>query len=77
MTTRIRETSAFKKSLLKIPVGSQVEIGPVQGGFILLEDPSRPLVFITDEIGITPFMSMLRFVGVKEENIKQEIFSGY
>ena len=62
MATRWRETSGFKTSLRDMPLGSEVEIGRITGDFILPEDPSRPLVFIAGGIGITPFISMLRFV---------------
>lgn len=61
MATRITE-SAFKKSLLKLPVGTEVEVGPVAGVFTLPEDTSIPLVWISGGIGITPFMSMLRYI---------------
>lgn len=62
MATRIRESSAFKKSLRDLPVGTIVEIGPIQGGFVLPENSTFSLVFIAGGIGITPFMSMLRFI---------------
>ena len=61
MTTRIRE-SAFKKSLFELPIGSEVEIQGPDGNFILPDDTSTPLVFITGGIGITPIISMLRFI---------------
>jgi len=61
MTTRIRE-SAFKKSLFELAIGSEVEIDGPDGNFVLPDDASIPLVFITGGIGITPFISMLRFI---------------
>lgn len=61
MATRIRESSAFKKSLKELAVGSVVEIGPIQGSFVLPQDSTFPLVLIAGGIGITPFMSMLKF----------------
>lgn len=61
MATRIRE-SAFKKSLFEIPLGSKVKIGAIAGRFYLPEDIARPIVFITGGIGITPFISMIRFI---------------
>ncbi len=70
MATRIRD-SAFKRSLFEIPVGTEVEIGIIGGSFILHDDKSRPITFITGGIGITPFISMLRYVS--EENLDYKI----
>lgn len=58
MTTRLRD-SGFKKSLLNLPLGSEVEIGSTQGDFVLPKEVGKPLVFMAGGIGITPFMSML------------------
>lgn len=68
--TRLRE-SAFKKSIAEFPIGTEVEVGSISGDFILPDDTSKPLVFIAGGIGITPFMSMLRFA--KEENLDTKI----
>lgn len=65
IATRIRD-SGFKKSLQELPNNSAVEIGPIAGGFILPMDNNRPLVFIAGGIGITPFISMLRYVSEKK-----------
>ncbi len=70
MTTRIRD-SAFKRSLFEIPVGTEVEIGIINGSFILPDDKSQPIVFIAGGIGITPFISMLRYIN--EENFDYKI----
>lgn len=59
--TRIT-SSGFKKTLQELPVGSEVELGPIAGAFVLPEDTNKPLVFIAGGIGITPFMSMLRYL---------------
>ena len=58
MATRVRE-SAFKRSLVEMAVGSEVEIGSVSGKFTLPEKLPSSLVFLAGGIGITPFMSML------------------
>ena len=60
-TTRLRD-SGFKKSLKELPIGTEVELGPIAGSFTLPDEKDRPLVFIAGGIGITPFMSMLRYV---------------
>lgn len=70
IATRLRD-SGFKKSLQQLPVGSEVQLGPIAGAFILPEDSTRPLVFIAGGIGITPFMSMLS--SISEENLPYNI----
>lgn len=62
ITTRLSD-SGFKKTLKELPIGSEVELGPIAGIFTLPEDTAKPLVFIAGGIGITPFMSMLQFLG--------------
>lgn len=70
ITTRLRD-SGFKKSLRQLSVGTEVELGPIAGGFTLPDDTKRPLVFIAGGIGITPFISMLRYA--KEDNLPYQI----
>lgn len=60
-TTRLTE-SGFKKTLKELPIGTGVELGPIAGVFTLPENTLKPLVFIAGGIGITPFMSMLRYL---------------
>lgn len=61
IATRIRD-SGFKKTLMEMPLGARVQLGPTAGRFVLPEDTQRPLVFIAGGIGIGPFMSMLRHI---------------
>jgi len=61
IVTRLRD-SAFKRSLREMPPGSEVEIGKIAGNLVLPDDRSRPIVMIAGGIGISPFMSMLRYV---------------
>jgi ferredoxin-NADP reductase len=70
LATRLGE-SAFKKSLNELRVGTEVEIDNIMGEFILPEDKTNQLVFIAGGIGITPFMSMLRYV--KEEKLDYKV----
>lgn len=65
MATRLRD-SAFKKSLQQLPLDSEVEVGPIGGAFVLPDYTSQPLVFIAGGIGITPYISMLRFIKDKK-----------
>lgn len=61
MTTRLRD-SAFKKTLQEMPIGGEIEIHHIGGKFTLPEDINKNYVFIAGGIGITPFMSMLRYI---------------
>jgi ferredoxin-NADP reductase len=61
LATRLRD-SAFKRTLRELPVGTEVEVEPPKGAFVLPDDPSRPLVFVAGGIGITVFRSMLRYI---------------
>ena len=70
ITTRIRD-SGFKKSLKELPMGTEAELGPISGSFVLPQDSSKPLVFIAGGIGITPYISMLRYV--KNHNLNYQI----
>ena len=69
-TTRISE-SGFKKTLAELPLGAEVELGPIGGSFTLPESPVTSLVFIAGGIGITPFMSMLSYA--EEEKLAYKI----
>jgi ferredoxin-NADP reductase len=65
LCTRIRD-SAFKRSLVELPVGAEVDVEPPKGTFVLPQDGSQPLVFVAGGIGITAFRSMLRYIQDKE-----------
>jgi ferredoxin-NADP reductase len=59
--TRLRD-SAFKRSLVDLPVGAEAEVEEPKGSFLLPEDTSQAYVFVAGGIGITVFRSMLRKV---------------
>ena len=59
-TTR-ESDSGFKKTLKELPIGTELDLGPIAGTFTLPDDTTRPLVLIAGGIGITPFMSILRY----------------
>jgi len=63
--------SGFKRTLLKTPLGSEVEFQGPLGVFTLPESSERPVVCIAGGIGITPFLSMIRFAS--EEELQQQI----
>jgi ferredoxin-NADP reductase len=57
--TRVRD-SAFKRSLKKIPLGTEMKIDPPIGSFTLHKNSAKPAVFLAGGIGITPFLSIVR-----------------
>jgi len=58
-TTRMRDT-AFKRSLKKVPLATEVQITSAAGSFTLHKNPAKPAVFLAGGIGITPFFSIVR-----------------
>lgn len=57
IATRMRDT-AFKRVIKAMPLGSEIEIKGPYGKMTLHDDATRPAVFLTGGIGITPFRSM-------------------
>src|SRR6202171_1859915 len=58
-TTRMRDT-AFKRSLKKVPLATEVQIASATGSFTLHQNPAKQGVFLAGGIGITPFLSIVR-----------------
>ncbi|MFN2628346.1 MAG: ferredoxin--NADP reductase [Gaiellaceae bacterium] len=61
LCTRVRD-SAFKRSLVELPVGADVEVEEPKGSFLLPDETDRPYVFVAGGIGITVFRCMLRYI---------------
>ncbi|HSB10697.1 MAG TPA: FAD-dependent oxidoreductase [Blastocatellia bacterium] len=57
IATRMRDT-AFKRVLKSMPLGAEITAKGPYGRMTLHEDASRPAVFLTGGIGITPFRSI-------------------
>ena len=57
-TTRLRDT-AFKRVLRDLPIGSELELDAPYGSFTLHNRESRPAVFLTGGIGVTPVRSIV------------------
>jgi ferredoxin-NADP reductase len=55
----MRDT-AFKRSLKKLPLTTEVKIGSAAGSFTLHRNPAKSAVFLAGGIGITPFLSIVR-----------------
>ena len=58
-TTRMRDT-AFKHSLKKVPLATEVKISSAAGSFTLHKNRAKPAVFLAGGNGITPFLSIAR-----------------
>lgn len=72
-TTRIRE-SPYKKRLSVLEEGSKVKVRGPDGQFILHDDYSKPAVFLSGGIGVTPFRSMIKYVTDKLLPLKIVMF---
>ncbi len=57
-TTRLRDT-AFKRVLTNMALGTELELDAPYGSFTLHNNTSRPAVFLTGGIGITPVRSIV------------------
>lgn len=63
--------SGFKRTLMDLPIGSLINIDGPFGHFALPKSTVNPLIFIAGGIGITPLISMVRFV--VEKNLSHKI----
>ena len=57
--------SAFKRSLLDAPAGSEVELDGPSGSFVLHRNAARPAVLFAGGIGITPFRAVVADVTLR------------
>ena len=67
--------SGFKRTLLELPIGAEVELMKPVGFFVLPQDKKQKIAFIAGGIGITPFRSMINFA--TEEKLPNKIFLYY
>lgn len=63
--------SGFKRTLTEMALGSTIEVKGPFGDMFLPKYNSLPIVFVAGGIGITPFLSMLRFMA--EEKLPYDI----
>lgn len=54
--------SSFKKKLTELEKGEKITAGQLRGDFLLPDDKTKKLVFISGGIGITPFRSMIKYL---------------
>ena len=57
-TTRLRDT-AFKRVLKDLPIGTELALDAPYGSFTLHNKQSKPAVFLTGGIGVTPVRSIV------------------
>lgn len=74
IATRIRDT-AFKRTLLTMPLGTKVKIDGPFGNLVLHNSTARPAVFLTGGIGITPFRSII--LSATKKKLPHRIFLFY
>ena len=73
ITTRIRDTP-FKQKLSRLDAGTVVKITAPAGDFTLSEDYSKPVVFLSGGIGVTPFRSMIKYAADRQLPLKITMF---
>jgi len=69
--------SGFKKTLIEMKVGGKATAKGPWGSFNLISETNYPVVFIAGGIGITPFISMIKFAyeNKTKHNIKLLYFN--
>src|SRR5215208_2032835 len=73
ISTRIRDTP-YKQRLSTILEGKEVKVSKAQGNFVLHDDYSKPAVFLSGGIGVTPFRSMIKYATDKQLPLKITMF---
>lgn len=73
ISTRIRDTP-YKKKLASLEAGSPIQTWGPQGEFVLHEDFSKPAVFLSGGIGVTPFRSMIKYATDKQLSLRIVVF---
>lgn len=66
--------SGYKQTLRELPLGAKVEIGKIKDKLSLPENADLPLVFIAGGIGVTPFISYLRYAQQRKLRNKITMF---
>lgn len=73
LSTRIRD-SQYKHRLSTLEVGDKVNVSRPEGEFVLPEDYSKSLIFLSGGIGVTPFRSMISYATDKQLPLKIIMF---
>jgi ferredoxin-NADP reductase/nitrite reductase/ring-hydroxylating ferredoxin subunit len=72
-STRIRD-SPYKKRLSTMEKGTKVKVKGPEGHFVLHQDYTKPAVFLSGGIGVTPFRSMIKYATDMELPVKIIMF---
>src|ERR687889_1904760 len=72
-STRIRD-SPYKKRLSTLEKGAKVKVRGPEGQFVLHQDYSKPAVFLSGGIGVTPFRTMIKYATDKQLPLKITMF---
>src|ERR671921_738868 len=72
-STRIRE-SPYKKRLSTLEKGAKVKVRGPEGQFVLHQDYSKPAVFLSGGIGVTPFRTTIKYATDKQLPLKIVMF---
>jgi ferredoxin-NADP reductase/nitrite reductase/ring-hydroxylating ferredoxin subunit len=73
ISTRIRDTP-YKQKLASLEEGTKIPAWGPQGEFVLHDDYSKPAVFLSGGIGVTPFRSMIKYATDKRLPLKIVMF---
>ena len=73
ISTRIRD-SPYKHRLSSLEEGVKVKVRGPEGKFVLHGDYSKPAVFLSGGIGVTPFRSMIKYATDKQLPVKIIMF---
>jgi ferredoxin-NADP reductase len=73
ISTRIRDTP-YKQKLASLEEGTKIQAWGPQGEFVLHGDHSKPAVFLSGGIGVTPFRSMIKYATDKGLPLKIVMF---
>jgi glycine betaine catabolism B len=74
ISTRIRDTP-YKQKLASLEEGTKILAWGPQGEFVLHDDDhSKPAVFLSGGIGVTPFRSMIKYATDKRLPVKITMF---
>lgn len=78
ITTRIhaQDESTFKHTLVSLAGGEEVDLAEPMGDFVLPKLIQTPLVFVAGGIGITPFLSILRYLAQTGEQRNVSLLYG-
>jgi len=68
-----QQGSDFKNHLHSLVVGDKVEVSEAMGDFVLPRDHSIPLIFVAGGIGVTPYVSMVKWLIDNKESREVKI----